>query len=233
MIFPVIETEAVVQVNDKTRLNASKTYASKGAVAITKVEIEPEAAAGFIDVTDVKPANWFTDWQYATAGSKTITLKINGDTTPVLATSTISVLTAVDDALFASDSDLIMEEPDILRWMKSGRSSFKDVHREVQTQVVDMLNRKGYRTTDGSPITKNEIVDHTQIREIAKYWALMIIFNSQSNQVGDVFSVKAGEYSSKLNTAMQRQILGLDLNKDGNIETGEGVTIHTATLLRR
>jgi hypothetical protein len=233
MIFPVIETEAIVQVGDKTRLNATKTYGAKGAAAIAKVEIEPEAGAGFVNVTDVKPSNWFTDWQYVTSGTKTITLQINGDTTPVTITSTISIVTEAADMLFAADSDLIMEEPDILRWLKAGRSSFKDVHREVQTQIVDMLNRKGYRTTDGSPITKQEIVDHSQIREIAKYWALMIIFNAQSNQVGDVFSAKAQEYNSKLNTVLQRQILGLDLNRDGNIESGEGVNIHSSTLLRR
>jgi hypothetical protein len=233
MIFPVIETEAIVQVNDKTRLSAIKTYGAKGADPIEKVEIEPEAGAGFIDVTDARNINWFTDWSYATPGNKTVTLQINGDTTPVVSTQLLIAISEADDQLFASDQDLIMEEPDVLKYVKAGRATFKDVHREVQSQIIYMLNRKGYRAYDGTAITKDLVVDHTQVREMARYWALMMIYNAQSNQVGDIFSVKSQDYSSKLNTAIQKQVIGLDLNKDGDISLGEGVSIHVSTLFRR
>jgi hypothetical protein len=77
------------------------------------------------------------------------------------------------------------------------------------------------------------VVDHTQVREIAKYLALAIIFNGLSNQVGDIFSQKTAFYQSKYGEATQRQILGLDLNKDGTVEANEGVNIYSAKLVRR
>lgn len=233
MIFCALETEAVVQVGDRTRLSALKSYASKDGPAITKVEIEPEAGNGFINVTGSSYKYWFTDWEYATAGTKVVTLKINGDTTPVTKTYQLLVLTEADDMLFATDADLTQDEPDILKYVKLGRNSYKDIHREVQRQIVDLLNRKGYRTTDGAAITKSAVKDLTQVREMAKYLALQMIYNGQSNTVNDIFGLKAAEYQSKYELASQRQMIGLDLNLDGTVDYGEGKNLYSARLVRR
>ena len=58
-IFPHIELEDIVQVNDRTRLSAIKSFVSKDEAAVTLVEIEPESGSGFIDVTGAKQADWF------------------------------------------------------------------------------------------------------------------------------------------------------------------------------
>lgn len=235
MIFPSLEIESVLQVNDRTRLSAVKTYASKDGPAIAKVEIEPEAGAGFVNVTGASFKDWYTDWEYATAGAKVLTLRINDPTLPVTKTFGLTVLTAAADNLFASDSDLTQEEPDVLRYVKAGRNSYKDVHREAQSQIIDLLNRKGYRTTDGSAISKVNVVDLLQVREMAKYLALAIIFEGQSNQVGDVYEIKSLNYRSKYETATQRQIIGLDLSGDNVADTaaGEGVNLYAARMVRR
>jgi hypothetical protein len=135
MIFGSLEHEAIVQVNDRTRLDASKTYSAKGAVPITKVEIQPYAGAAQINVTNVKPSEWYTDYQYDTDGQKVITLTINGDGTPIVSTYTIQVITAANDNLFADDTDLMQEEPDVVKYPRKGRNTFKDVHREAQRDI--------------------------------------------------------------------------------------------------
>jgi hypothetical protein len=233
MIFPTLEIEAVVQVGDRTRLDASKTYASKDGPVIASVEIEPEAAAGYIDVTGTKPADWLTDWEYQTAGTKTVTVQINGLGIPVIRTATISVLTAVDDALFTADSDLIQEEPDILRYVRRGRNTFKDVHRQAQTMIMQMLDRKGYRDTSGAKLTKTAVVDKTEVSEMSRYLVLSLIFKAQSNQVGDVHELKAKAYMSLYELATQRQIIGLDIDGDGEVMPAEGASMRDCVLTRR
>lgn len=237
MIFPNLELEPVVQVADKTRLSAVKSYGSKGE-AITKVEIQPYAGGPWIDVTGspISTKNWYTDWEYDTAGTKVVSLRVNdGSPSAVTITKNISVITEADDALFATDADLAFEEPEILKYVKDGRNSYKDVHREAQKQILDLLNRKGYRTTSGGPITKANVKDLTQVREMAKYLALHIVFEGLSNVVGDVFSAKSQGYRGQYTTAQDRQIIGLDLNEDGEVDTayGEGVDLSAARLIRR
>lgn len=236
MIFPNLENEPVVQVNDRTRLSALKTYAAKGSTII-KVEIEPDAGAGYIDVTGspMDPKKWFTDWQYATAGAKVISVRVNeGEPDETIKTFPITIVTEADDALFASDSDLAQDEPDILRYVKDGRNSYKDVHREVQKEILDLINRKGYRKPDGTKITKADVVDKTEVREMAKYYALWMIFEGISNKIGDVFSLKASEYRGEYTIRTERQILALDLDGSGTIEPVEGVNLQQgARLIRR
>lgn len=232
-IFPNLEVEAVLAVDDRTRLDASKTFSSKDGPTIDKVEIEPESGSGFIEVTGTKSSDWWTDWQYDTAGTKVVTVRVNGDTTPVLATATIEVLTDADDALFAKDSDLIQEEPDVLKFVKKGRNSFKDVHREAQKEILDLLDRKGYRFTDGTKLTKDAVVDKSEVRTMGKYLALHLIFSGQSNQLDDIHRRKAAEYWSKYLTASERQVIGLDLDQDAVVSQGEGVVLRTAKLLRQ
>lgn len=229
-LFPNLELEAIVQVDDKTRLDATKTFASKDGPAITQVEIKPEASGTYIDVTGTKQTDWFTDWQYSSAGTKTVSIRVNG--TDVV-TKTLSVVTEVADALFAADSDLISEEPDVLKYVKKGRNSFKDIHREVQTSIVKLLNDKGYLFSDGTKITKDAIVDKTEVREWAKYLALHLIYNAQSNVLDDIFARKSALYDSKAKLAAQTTVLRLDLNKDGIGDINEGVTLGTAIMSRR
>jgi hypothetical protein len=236
MIFPYIETEEVVQIGDRTRLDASKTYASKGLLTITKVEIEPETGAGFIDVTGSKASDWLTDWEYLTAGTKTITIKVTDSDTPTPSeytrTGTIEVLTEADDALWSTDGDLVAEEPDVLKYVRRGRNTFKDIHREAQRQILQLLDRKGYRI-QGRKIVAADLVDKSEAAEMSKYLALYMIMAGQRSQTDDVYQAKADKYMSKYQIASQRQIIGIDLDGDGTVSEGEGVNIATAKLVRR
>lgn len=235
-IFPTLEHEAKVQVNDRTRIEALKTFADKSGPVITKVEIEPYAGAGYIDVTGSAPLkadNWYTDYAYDTAGSKVITLRINDGGSPVTVTSTIEVISAADDALFASDADLTQDEPDVLRYVRKGRNTFKDVHREAQKEILDFLDRKGYRSLNGDKISKDMVVDKSEVRTMAKYLALHLIYSGISNVIDDIFSLKASTYWSKYLTASDRKIIGLDLDDSGDVSLGEGVNTRAARLVRK
>lgn len=87
MIFPVLKLEDVVQVNDQTRLDATKSYKTPDEAAITLVEIEPELEAGFIDVTSSK----YLDYQYSSDGDKDVTVRITTDGVPTQLTKVLSI----------------------------------------------------------------------------------------------------------------------------------------------
>ena len=77
MIFPVLSHESIVQVDDKTRLDASKSFSNSA--DITLVEIDPDGTGTFYDITNVD--GWYLDMVYGVEGDKTITLRINTTTT--------------------------------------------------------------------------------------------------------------------------------------------------------
>lgn len=231
-IFPVIELEDIVQVDDKTRLDAAKTFTSKDGPTIVKVEIQPYAAGPWIEVTGTKSSDWFTDWQYDTAGTKAVSLRVN-DPGGVTVSKNIEVLTAVDDALFSSDPDLEKEEPDILKYVRKGRSSFKDIHREAQRQIMQFFDDKGYVDASGAKLTKDAVVDVSEVREWSKYLALYLIFSALSNQNDDIFSSKASFYHSKMLAARQKNAFRLDLDGDGEISEGERLKLSTSLMQRR
>jgi hypothetical protein len=58
-LFPVIDIEALVQENDKTRIDVSKSFAS-GTTAVTGLSVKPSKSVNAIDVF----ADGFLDWQY-------------------------------------------------------------------------------------------------------------------------------------------------------------------------
>lgn len=211
MIFHKIESEKKLQVDDKTRINISKSYVTPDEAAITLMEVEPEAGNGFIDVTSLR----YLDWQYSTDGTKTITSRITTDGAPTTKTKTIEVVTEANDKLFSTDQDLIEEEDDILDYVRDGRNSFIDKHRLAQELILDDLNDANIRDTSGDRLTADAIIDTKEVKEWSKYLTLMVIFDNQSNVVGDIFDEKARMYEGKMLRAKSNGFLRLDRNGDG------------------
>jgi hypothetical protein len=234
MIFPNIQIENVVQENDKTRIDSTKSFISKDEDAITLVEIEAESGSGFIEVGGPGvPKDWYLDWQYATDGTKTVSTRITTDGAPVTSTSTLEVVDATDDALFSSDSDLVALEHDILKWVPAGRNTFKNYHRKSQALIMAWLDESGYTDISGDRLTKEAFVDKEEITYYSAALTLSLIFSSISNDVEDVFMQKAKQYDSMALAHRSRLILRLDTDGDGNIDSNEGVSIKTLSMVRR
>lgn len=239
MIFPLIETESTVQVNDKTRLNCIKSYISKDEAAVTLVEIEPEASAGFIAITGASPIqskNWFLDWSYATAGSKVVTLRITTNGAPVTFTKSLTIISEADDKLWSSDADLITHEPDIMNWVRPGRASFLDYHRMAQTRILEWLDNLKVWNKDSEKFTKDDIelaIAYDDLKRISSYWALELIFGGLSNKTDDVFAEKAKEYrASRRELCGDRSRIRADYNKDGETTSNEQYQIKQIRLNR-
>lgn len=332
-LFALLDFEGEVQSGDKTRLNASKSFASKGASEITSLTIKPDLNESAIDVFGpANPNDWTLDWVYTNfrfdldSGNNTMIIEESGvEYTATVATGTYSTLSALctalqtalnaasaltytvtssdnivtisatgafsiqsspiqamlkfdsdneveqisqvseyveygqriitvvasngtvtdtkyfyinvfseeGDYLFCEDQDLVAHEPDILRWVIDGRSSFKDVYRRSQKMIVAWLDEKGYVNQYAEKYKKRDIIDIDEVKQWATYMSLRLIFQGVSNATDDVFSIKSKNYSLLEEGARQRAILRLDTNKDGIADATEGLSIYSGSLFRR
>lgn len=226
-IFPVLELEDIVQTNDKTRLDGSKLFTTPDEAAITLVEIEPETSAGFIPVT----TNKRLDYQYSTTGTKTVTLRVTTDGSPVTATKEIEVLDAATDNLFSSDAELTSYEPKILSWVRAGRSSFLDVHRAAQQRILKVLDENGFWDKTDNPLTKEDIITIDDFQDWSKFMVLRLIFEGISNAIDDIFHEKAMRYRNLEAEARDRSRLRVDLDNDGD-SVNEDLSFRTIELIK-
>ncbi len=229
MIFGELKLEGTVQVSDKTRLDATASFITQDEVDITKVEIEPHTSEGFIDVTSDK----YLDWSYSTAGAKISTVRITTDGSPQSFTKGISIVDPATDALFSSDTDLIPIEDDILKYVRNGRNSFLDKHREAQKIVLNDLDKAKIWKDDGSIYTAADIVDIQEFKEQSKYVTLHLIFKGLSNAIDDIFSIKASRYLKFSKEAANRGSLHLDKNGNDDLSDDQKEDIFSGELRRR
>ena len=216
-IFPVLQVESKIQVGDQTRLDASRTFVTQDEADISLLEIKPLAAGDWIDVTSTK----YLDWSYSTAETVTVSARVTTDGSPSTSTITIEVVSSATDNLFSSDTDLLAWESDILKYVRDGRNSFKDIHRESQKQILDWFDGQGIRVKDGERLTAADVIDVQELKEWSKFLTLQIIFEGLSNAVDDVFMQKAKKYESLAVKARNRSDIRLDLDNDGDAETDE------------
>lgn len=228
MIFPKLEADSIVQVNDQIRLNATRTFVSADEAAITLVEIEPEVGGGYIDVT----TNKYLDWAYTSDGAKVASLRITTDGAPTTVTLTVTSITETDDALFSKDVDLRAIEPDIYLYLPEGKNSFNYLHREVQTQILEWLDEKNIKDTDGDALTKAALTDKEEFRRWSLYMVLERIFRDQSNAVEDVFSIKSSGYKRLAEVARGRSTISLDRDGDGTKDSTYGFNMKNISVYK-
>jgi len=227
MIFPVIKNEAIVQIDDMTRIDAVASFISPDEAAITLVEIEPEAANGYIDVT----SNKYLDWIYETAGTKTATVRITTDGAPVSKTLTIEAVDVATDRLFSTDKDIVSHENDLFRFLREGRASFLDIHRVSQNLILDYLDQINLKNRDGSRIEKDDIYQLKEVKEWSKFLTLSLIFESVANEVEDIFSVKARKYRAMAKDVSTRATIQLGDSTQDKSESNPD--LRSARLVRR
>jgi hypothetical protein len=330
-VFSICDHENEVQLLDKTRFDAQKSFWSKGSNEISALTIKPSLDGSAIDCFSSNRDEWYLDWAFAsfsidvdstnsdltfneggsditaslTAGTYTLaqyatelqtqlnaesaytytvsvsslnkitvstTVQFQFKSSPVqeqcffeldeiktehvssvveygkrivtvtcsnVASETdtkyfyINVYSKVGDYLFSQDGDLMAHEPDIMKWVTHGRSSFINVHRRAQKLIMNWIDEKGYVNTFGDKYIKRDIVDISEVNVWSTYLTLKLIFQGLSNSIDDIFDRKAGIYESLENGAKQRVALRLDVDKDGVADEGENLSIYSGSLYKR
>ena len=231
-IFPNINTENIIQVNDKIRISAAKTFITQDESAITLVEIEPHTGEGYIDVTNADFDELYLDWAYSTDGTKTISLRVTTDGIPVTITKDITCISVEDDKLFSTDQDLQKHEVSILKFVPRGKNSFNYVHRLAQNEILEQLYKDGYTKTDNTKLTKAEVLRTDELAQWSKYMVLRLIFRDLSNALDDIYDKKSKNYESAEHLWRTKAVLKLDYNGDGVQGEYEAANITTTRLVR-
>lgn len=232
MRFPSLTIETVVQVEDKTRLSAVRSFANNGET-ITDVEIEPEAGEGFISVFGSGDEDkWYLDWAYETEGIKTVSITLTTDIGTKTKTYDINVLTEEEDCLFSSDNDLYPYEPNIHKYLPRGKNSFIYVHRAAQTKILAYLDEQRIWKDDRTRYTKDDIVDKEEFKRWSLFQTLLIIFESIQVSNADVFEEKRQQYEIDMREARNRAALRLDADGDGEVDDPP-YDLVTTRLIRR
>lgn len=230
MIFVNLKHENVVQERDRLRLDARDCFSSPDPQELQGIEVRAEAGGDFFDIT----SDGFLDWSYTTSGEKVVTVRCSDGDTDFDRDFTLMVISEEDDMLYSDDQKLKVHEPDILKWIQEGRNSYKDVHRRIQTLILDDLDRAGYVDDFGNKITKEHLIDKEEVTEWATFWALKLIFEGLSNATDDIFHDKALRYKALRDRAKKRAVLRLDLNLDGKLDKGEHLpSFSSAGVVRR
>jgi hypothetical protein len=236
-IFGNIEFDKIVQVGERVRLEGSGSFVSKDETAVTLVRMRADSTEPWITVSGASTTieDWYIDWIYTTAGSFQPEIEITTSGLPVAFSNTITVVTKLADNLFSTDEELKAYEPDILKWLPMGKSTYNNIHRRVQEMILTELYKNRIINSDTTKITKDQIVDITEVREWSVFKTLNLIYSGISNKPDDVFATKSTMYlkQSAEYKNLVFNIIGIDLNKDSVISAGEKLDIRSGTLIRR
>ena len=223
-MFPILELENIVQIGDKTRLEGSESYSAEFA----KIEIAPDGV-NFKDCTDAG----YLDWQFETAGTINIILRVTSESGSKEATKSILVVSSEADALYSTDEDFKGVESEIFRYLRKGRSSFLDKHREAKRQIIQALKNENLIKIDATDLT-GLAINAGALKDWSKYLTLSLVFFDCNTGYGvggpEYFLAKAQSYKAAAELAKANAIRGLDTNADG--EPDVAINIYSCPMVR-
>lgn len=220
-----------VQVDEKLRIDCTKTFTHTGDHSIQTMTVVPEAGGDTFTITSDK----YFDYAYDSAGTKTITVTatLSGGGGTATKTATLEVVSVSDENLFSVDADIISHEPDILNYLPEYKADYRYVHRLAQDRILSVLDERGITDNDGNRIVAADVKDIEECNDWSKFLALQYIFESLSNAIDDIFHEKALRYREMVKQASNRAFLRLDYDGDGTLESTERGSAATGRLVRR
>ena len=200
MIFINCKNEEIIQVNDKTRIDVSDSFVS--GTAITDIEIQPSADDDFISVFNSDQDLWYLDWAYSSSGEKVISVRATDGTSTITSTFSITCVSEADDNLYSNDSQIFAIELELKRYLPQGKNSYKYLHRESQSRILNYLDRKRIWNSDGDAYTKDQLNITGELQKWSLYETIYMIYTDLFLTVGDKFAEKVNQYKGlKLDTS--------------------------------
>lgn len=130
--------------------------------------------------------------------------------------------------VFASDRDLLEEEPDIIadpRRLPSNRLTFINYHQAARNHMIQDLRNSGKTKIkpdgDLKDLNQFDLHDYRQVNQAAKYLALHKLMLNLSDDPNDVYNQKAQNYLKLYGDAFNVFLLSYDKDDDGEIDNNE------------
>lgn len=218
MIFINCINEEIIQVNDKTRIDVSGTFVSGD--AITDIEIQPSANDSFISVYNSDQDLWLLDWAYSTSGAKVISVRATDGTDTITSTFSITCVSEADDNLYSNDNQIFQIESELKKYIPPGRNSYKHLHREAQSRIINYLDRKNINdpNTD-APYDKNKLNMNNELSKWSLYETIYMIYTDLFLSGGDKFKAKMMQYKDLRNDERNRALVRIDTDGNGTFDS--------------
>lgn len=216
-IFGCILTDDCVQVDDRFRIWVDKNTVTPDEDAISMVEVSTDGGITFYNVSD----DLYLDWQYSAAGTYEIQSRVTAGANSEVFTQEIVVKTEEEDCLFANDEDLRALEPTLYDCLECYRCSYKYIHRQVRKCLMDCLLREGLLWDGCTEVELTTLKTSHQLRKLATYWALELIFMSFSKSTDDFYYDRAKHYRRLRNETYGSYRVYFDKDQDGVTESHE------------
>lgn len=208
----IIKAPNILRIGEKFRIDLTGSVQTPAPDAqITDLELECEAGGSTYVLPEANQSQWFLDFAYTSIGTKTITATATlDDLSTVTATINVGVVIAADDIFFSSDEKLLELETDIISYLDSSKNNYNYIHRTVTTQIVNWLMITGKKKSEGVYFQAADLLVVQEVAELARFWALYLIFWNLSNKLDDHFKAKADSYLKKVEN--QKSVVSLTLN---------------------
>ena len=234
MLFPKIDADTLVQIQDMFRIDASKSFATAGE-DITEVNIYPDFAnnpATVYDVFDPDQECWFLDWAYEADAEYTIRLELKTLADTKTIDHTITAITEAEDNLLSDDNMLYAYEAELRRALPEGRNSWKYLHRKAQEEIIDYLYRNAILNPDGTKIEKSQLIGD-KLDKWSTFETLILIYQDLKTSNSEAFNEKLTDYYEKRASARKRYLISYDSDKDGDVDEDDQPTGTTPTFFSR
>lgn len=209
--FPIIKMDTMVFTGDKIRVDVSDSIITPNeSFATVSHEISFDLGVTWFNISAKK----IVDWVYSTAGNKTVTARITSNAGSTQSTASLLVVDITTAKLFSKDIDLYMYEQDIDSILPKRWSSWNLLHYAAQKWILDWLDEKRMTDQNGNKYGIDDILDPQEVKQLSCYKVLEFAYESNSNVVSDISSVKRDKYRALANEKASRAQLKLDYNKD-------------------
>lgn len=141
--------------------------------------------------------------------------------------------------ILSDDSELRVKVPTITdAAFLTGKPSQILAHVSARDWIIQDLRNHNYgkwdqEETQFSDIIAWDLLQHSQFREAATFYALHQIYFNFSDEPADKWDIKSKSYFKKYEDQMDLAVLNLDLDDDGEEDPNEkGITSHSRIVIR-
>ena len=133
------------------------------------------------------------------------------------------MITEANDNLYSSDEQIFSIESELKRYIPDGKNSFKNIHREAQSRILNYLDRKRIWASNGEPYTKDQVNLNGELSKWSLYEAMFIIYSDLFVSVGDKFAEKINQYKDLRNSERDRASIRIDKDNSGTFDSNEEI----------
>ena len=133
MLFPKIDVDNLVQINDMFRICGIGSFFTADET-LQEIKIYPNYVVDPLITFSISadcPDDYYLDWAYDTAGDYEVRIELVADSGTTGMSQTVTAVTVEEDNLQADDQCIYAYESELKKYQPSGRNSYKYILKHL------------------------------------------------------------------------------------------------------